>query len=190
VILAKLTGRRVQWMLAAGAAIGVLLGTHLTKQQSAAQANIFILERLEGTWELRSLKGEAVGTKAKTALLSQRMTFRQGRVMGVTRLRAGTEAATNAMPFPDASVRRVRFSEDGLEVLVYWDGTYQLKNSNHLDFTIGKAMYGAGLKFNPQTSALELEHDTILTYPGAAVYAPPVSTSTLSAVAVKPVVTP
>lgn len=176
-------------MLLAGSAFGVLIGGHFTKQQHKAQARAQMLERLEGTWELRNLQGQEVGKKTDAALISQRMTLRQGRILGVTRLRTGTEAASTAMPFPDASVQRVRLSEDGLTVEIFWDGTYQLTNNNLLDFTIGKAMYGTVLKFDPQTLLLQLEHDTILTYPGAAVYAP-TTTSLAKRSAALPLISP
>lgn len=168
----KFSSRRMQMLLAAGGAAGVFLGTQLAQKPRVEEGHLLSPQALEGVWELHSLNGVTLDVKANLPVLSQRITLREGRIFGETRLRTGSEASTAAMPFPDASVRRVTASPDGFETRVFWDGRCSLRKKNNLDFTIGKAQYRANARWNPQSLTLELDHDAILTYPGTAVYRP------------------
>lgn len=172
VIGLKLSGRRTQVMLAAFAALGVLFGAKMARRHPAESLAQVSPENLAGVWELKSLNGVILRPEANLAVLSQHITFRENRIFGETRPRTGSSAATTAMPFPDSSVRRVTSSEDGFETIVTWEGTYRILNRTNLDLTVGKAKYRANTHWNPQTATLELDHDAILTYPGAALYQP------------------
>jgi hypothetical protein len=166
----KRVGRRFQILLAVGGAVGVFLGVQIKKQQRAGQAKAQLQQTLYGTWELTSLHGAAVGPEANSTVISQRVTFHDQRIEGETRLRAGTEATTTAMPFPDTSAQRVELSPDGFEVIVHWSGSYRMTKNSDLELMVGKAKYYTEPKWNPQTQTLELDPDAILTYPGPAVY--------------------
>ena len=159
-------------MLGAFAALGVLFGVKVARRPPVEKLARVSSENLAGVWELKSLNGVALRPEANLAVLSQHITFRDNRIFGETHLRTGSSAATTAMPFPDSSVRRITSSEDGFVTIVTWEGTFHIRNRTNLDLTIGKAKYRANSLWNPQTMTLELDHDAILTYPGAAIYQP------------------
>ncbi len=170
-----LANGRVQLGLAVVCCIGVFGGAHLSRAGGAEGGAALSQTRLDGVWELQSVGGDPVGPDVESGVISQRIVFANGKIQGETRLLAASVSATTAMPFPDLSVSRVTESEDGHDVVVYWNGTAVLLPNNRLDFRIGKAQYPLAAHFNPQTNALEMEQDAILTYKGVAVYriAPP-----------------
>lgn len=160
---------RLQVLLAAACALGVFAGVRVQKS-NAETARTLTEQALAGTWELRALDGTAIGPNSPTALLSQRLTFQNGRLHGETRLRADSEAATLTMPFPDSSVDAVTPSPDGYLVTVRWSGSYKPVRANLVALKVGKAGYRVKITPLPGTRALELDHDAILTYKGAARY--------------------
>jgi len=159
----------MQAFLVAACALGILVGMRLSRGGGADQSALNE-ETFAGTWQLQSVNGNRVGPRVDSAVISQQVTFSQGRVHGVTVLRADTEAGTTAMPFPDQSVTEVTASADGHDVTVVWDGTYTLLDKNRADLRIGRAGYRAVVAPDPVTHHLEFDHDTILTYPGRARY--------------------
>jgi hypothetical protein len=127
-------------------------------------------EALDGTWELKSLNGLPIGETTSSAIVSQRVSFREGKIRGETLIRANTDAATSAMPFPDESVTKVLSNSDETGVRVLWNGTYDLDEHQQLALHIGKAIYFIKVTRQPDTHSLELNQDTILTVHGTAKY--------------------
>ncbi|HZO88272.1 MAG TPA: hypothetical protein VFB38_08025 [Chthonomonadaceae bacterium] len=162
-------GRRQFGLMVIGA-VGVLVGMRMGPAHRGAQAPAWTERTLAGTWELQSIKGDPVGPNADSVILSQRVTFQAGKLTGETHLRANTDAATTAMPFPDQSVRKVIPGALSQDVTVTWDGTYKLLDRNRIELQIGKANYRAAVTLNPQAHTMEADHDIILTYPGPARY--------------------
>jgi hypothetical protein len=127
-------------------------------------------ELLSGTWSLQTLTNAPIGPNSRSAILSQFITFRNGTLRGVTKLRADTDAATYAMPFPDESVSQVLTSIDGRDINVVWNGTYQILSKDRIELRIGSAYYRVVARWDADTQTLEMDHDAILTYPGPARY--------------------
>lgn len=165
-----LANGRVQLALAVVCCVGVFGGAHLSRAGGANDGAALSQTRLDGAWELQSVGGEPIGPDVESGVVSQRVVFANGTIQGETRLLASSASATTTMPFPDMSVSRVTESADGHDVTVYWNGTAALLPNNRLEFHIGKAQYPLAAHFNPQTMALEMEQDAILTYKGVAVY--------------------
>lgn len=167
--------KRLQLLLTLACAVGLFVGVRAVR---ARRASVPALTEaaLIGTWELQSLQETPVGLKPDSVVLSQRLTLQNGRIEGETRLRAATETATLALPFPDESVREVVSNPDGYDVKVTWNGVYSLVNDKLLELHIGKATYRVEARPNAQARTLLLDHDFILTYRGPAQYAadPPV----------------
>lgn len=138
--------------------------------QNATIAQQITAGGLEGTWELESLDGTAIGEQTTSPILSQRMSLRDGTIRGETRVRANTDASTSSMPFPDESVTRVVASADETAVRVLWDGTYQLDDNQQLALHVGKAVYFVKVAWKRDRNVVELNQDTILTIHGAATY--------------------
>lgn len=168
----SLRSGRVQVVLAVVCAAGVFGGSQLSRSSRASDTADLSAERIEGTWDLQSVGGEAIGPDVQSGVILQHVTFLHGKIQGETRLLATSVAATTAMPFPDLSVAHVEESQDSHEVAVTWKGTYTLLPNNRVEFRIGKAQYKLAAKFNMSPFGLEMEQDTILTYKGATLYRP------------------
>lgn len=125
---------------------------------------------LAGTWELAMLGGHPVGPGGRTAVVSQRVTFRDGQVTGETRLRGDSEAAATQMPFPDQSVSDIDVSDLGGDVTARWQGRYEVTGRGRVAFTVGQARYSAFATHAARLHTLAFAHDPILTYRGKAVY--------------------
>jgi hypothetical protein len=95
---------------------------------------------------------------------------KNNKIQGETQMRASSDAATTAMPFPDESVSHVEAGADGYAVTLKWEGTCRVLPENRIEFQIGKASYKASVSFDPKTNQLELDHDAILTFKGPAHY--------------------
>lgn len=168
--MASLRSGRVQVGLAVVGAIGVFVGTRLSRAQPVRNDSPLTAAAVDGTWELLSVGDDPIGPNVESGVLSQKVIFGHGAVQGETLLLANSAAGTASMPFPDLSVASVQDSADGHTVTVTWRGTYAVLPNNRLDLRIGKAQYKLAGKINPQTHLLELEQDAILTYKGAALY--------------------
>lgn len=160
---------RLHTLLAGAGALGLFLGVHLTHRPGVRETPLSE-QTLDGAWELTAVNGDPVGPKADSTVLSQRITFRQGRAFGETVLRARSEVATTALPFPDQSVRRVIASPDGHDVTVKWDGAYTLLENRRLELHFGAATYRAAVTLAPNARSLRFDHDAILTFPGPTDY--------------------
>ncbi len=160
---------RLQAYLAAFCALGVFVGVRMAHKSHPGAVSA-LARTLNGTWTLQSVNGDPVGPNADSVVLSQQITFQDGKLHGETHLRADTAAATTAMPFPDDSVRSVHAGADGHDVTVVWDGSYTLQENHILALQVGKASYRAVVTLHPAAHTLELDHDAILTFPGPTRY--------------------
>lgn len=159
---------RLQMTLVGACALGVFFGARLS--HSGAKNPVLTEAVLQGTWELQSLHDDPIGPDKPSAVLSQRVRFADGKLHGETVLRADTETATTAMPFPDESVTRVDADADGHEVRVLWDGTYQFQDHEQIALHIGKAVYFVKAAWLPDKNSLQFNQDAILTFQGKALY--------------------
>jgi hypothetical protein len=150
--------------------VGVFSGVGISDGRIRAEATPITEQALTGAWELTSVAGAPVGPNMPSAVMSQKVTFQNGVVTGVTRLRPGSVAATTAMPFPDASVTQIYTNPTSQEVVVTWDGTYRLLRDGCIEVKLGTRRFRIGARYNPVSRALEMDHDAILTYRGGASY--------------------
>ncbi len=160
---------RLQTLFALLCALGVFAGIHLTNRR-AHNMGALTERALQGVWELRSVGADPIGPNTHTDVLSQHVSFYNGRLHGDTRLLASTPAGANQMPFPDQSVNRVEVNTVENTVIVLWDGTYKLLDGRRMELKVGQALYRLEATLNPKTHVLTLDHDVILTYPGATRY--------------------
>ncbi|HLK57539.1 MAG TPA: hypothetical protein VKU00_13310 [Chthonomonadaceae bacterium] len=162
--------RRVQLMLAGAGMIGVLVGLRLSLPHSHARPAPTDEARIEGDWELQSINGTPVGLKTASAIVEQKVHFQDGKLQGVTRVIADSEAGTTAMPFPDESVSEVKAGVLNNEVQILWKGTYLVLPNHLVEVHLGKATYRLTIKVDPDKGTLNMDQDTILTYRGPAAY--------------------
>jgi|SRR5579871_2637524 len=150
--------------------VGFFGSTSISNRPVSTGAIAVTDQALAGTWELMSVAGDSVGPNMPSTVLSQKVTFQNGSVSGVTRLRPGTEAATTAMPFPDASVTQIYTNPSSREVVVTWDGAYRLLPDGRIEVKMGARRFKIAARYNPINRALEMDSDAILTYRGGSCY--------------------
>ncbi len=163
---------RIQIMIVITCAAGIMIGSRYSKMHHTAVNTELNPGSLQGKWELKSVNGDPVGPNVQSVVLDQQVNFQDGEVHGQTRLHADTPSGTTNMPLPDETATEVKTSADGKVVTIRWDGTYNIKSGNRLELHIGKATYNAIVSPNIKKHTLELDHDTILTFPGKALYSP------------------